>query len=309
MINTPNHILQRCKFCNANNPAVKYKLRSKLQVLMCASCGAHYTNQLDGILSGGATESIAGRSITQEEYCYIDTQLQSNLGRYTSKSRLVSKYTSPDHIRLLDVGAGGGLFLSLMRVSGATVFGIEPNPTRITFAHERYGLDLCSQTIEEPYWQDNYKAYFDVITMWDVIEHVDSPVQLLENAYNLLKPGGFLCIDTPARDGFYYRIGQATYSLTGGRFPTFLNAMYTDERCGHKQILATRQLADLLVNRGLQIVDMEKCHELSFPYKFYLKRLLKSQGVASVIEPFVAAFFFISRIKNKMLLVARKKKQ
>jgi 2-polyprenyl-6-hydroxyphenyl methylase/3-demethylubiquinone-9 3-methyltransferase len=219
----------------------------------------------------------------------------------------VAKYIDTRGMRILDVGAGGGLFLNLMRSRGANVFGIEPSSTRIKFAQQRYGLELSAYTVEHPYWQEGYRDYFDVVTIWDVIEHVNSPVDLLQNAGNLLRRDGFLFIDTPARDAFYYRVGQLTYFLTAGRWPSFLNLMYSNERYGHKQILSSHQLIRIVTDRCFQVIRLQKFHELSLPYSSYLGKIFKSQTMARAVEPLVAFFFFLARIKNKMLLVARKK--
>ncbi len=112
-----------------------------------------------------------------------------------------------------------------------------------------------------------------------MIEHVNYPFQTLQCAANVLKQGGFLLIDTPCRDSFYHHFGEFTYRLTGGRSPTFLNAMYSSHLFGHKQIFSTGEMKQLFEEAGLQVIDLHKFHELSFPYDFYLKKLLQVRGI------------------------------
>jgi 2-polyprenyl-6-hydroxyphenyl methylase/3-demethylubiquinone-9 3-methyltransferase len=143
--------------------------------------------------------------------------------------------------------------------------------------------------------------------LWDVIEHVNYPYEALSSAANVLKLGGYLLIDTPCRDSFYHRVGEITYKLTGGKYPTFLNAMYSSHLFGHKQIFSTTEMRELFEAIGMDIVEMKKFHELSFPYEFYLKKLIRSEALARLLLLFVRAFFRLFKIRNKMLVVGRKR--
>ncbi len=113
-------------------------------------------------------------------------------------------------------------------------------------------------------------------------------------------------IDTPCRDSFYHQVGEITYRLSGGRFPTFLNAMYSSHRFGHKQIFSTSEMKELFRSCGLEIVQLQKFHELSFPYEFYLRKLLHSEVLVKLSLPLVKAFFRMFKIRNKMLVIGRK---
>jgi 2-polyprenyl-6-hydroxyphenyl methylase/3-demethylubiquinone-9 3-methyltransferase len=139
-----------------------------------------------------------------------------------------------------------------------------------------------------------------------VIEHVNYPRQTLQCAANVLKPGGLLLIDTPCRDSFYHRFGEFTYKLTRGKYPTFLNAMYSSHLFGHKQIFSTSEMRTLFESVGLEVIDLHKFHELSFPYEFYLKKLFKSQLLVNLLLPLVQIFFKIFKIQNKMLVIGRR---
>jgi hypothetical protein len=97
-----------------------------------------------------------------------------------------------------------------------------------------------------------------------------------------------------------------TYRLSGGRFPTFLNAMYSSHLFGHKQIFSTLEMKALLESVGLEVIELHKFHELSFPYDFYLKKLLRSEMLVKLLLPIVKAFFRLVKIRNKMLVIGRK---
>jgi hypothetical protein len=61
-----------------------------------------------------------------------------------------------------------------------------------------------------------------------------------------------------------------------------------------------------LVSAG-EVVDLQKFHELSFPYIYYLRKLLKLDIFAKFVLPFVGLFLFVFPEKNKMLIIARKR--
>jgi 2-polyprenyl-3-methyl-5-hydroxy-6-metoxy-1,4-benzoquinol methylase len=97
--------------------------------------------------------------------------------------------------RLLDVGCATGNFLYEMKRSGRwQVEGVEPNPEAARYAKERFGLiihvgDLTTVNLPE-------KSY-DVITMWDVFEHLHEPMTNLKIIKRLLKPGGWFIFSIP----------------------------------------------------------------------------------------------------------------
>jgi 2-polyprenyl-3-methyl-5-hydroxy-6-metoxy-1,4-benzoquinol methylase len=266
--------------------------------------GYHFTDYLDPVEEISA--EIDASQLTAQESSYIETQLQANLNKFKDQADILAKYLSIPNANVLDIGCGGGLFLSLLKQRGAQVIGIELSDSRAQYAKIKYGLEIDKHPIESDFWQTGYAQHFDAVTLWDVIEHVNFPRQTLQSAANVLKPGGYLLIDTPCRDSFYHRFGEVTYKLTGGKYPTFLNAMYSSHIFGHKQIFSTREMRGLFESVGLEVIDLHKFHELSFPYQFYLKKLFKSQVLVNLLLPFVQIFFKIFKIQNKMLVIGRK---
>lgn len=279
-----------------------YKLKNA-NVFVSAE-GFHFIDHLDPVAD--IPPEINASELSDEVAAYIETQLQANAEKFINQAGIVAKHIPLPAARVLDIGCGGGLFLALLKERGAQVIGIEPSDSRAQYAKTKHGLEIHKRPIESAYWQQGYANYFDAVTLWDVIEHVNYPFRTLQSAVNVLKPGGWLLIDTPCRDGFYHRFGAFTYRVTGGRFPTFLNAMYSSHLFGHKQIFSTTEIRQLFESAGLEVTVLHTFHELSFPYEFYLKKLFKSQLLVNMLLPFVAVFFRIFKIQNKMLAVGRK---
>jgi 2-polyprenyl-6-hydroxyphenyl methylase/3-demethylubiquinone-9 3-methyltransferase len=279
-----------------------YKLRNAN--VYVSSDGFHFTDYLDPVEE--ISPEIDGTQLTNQESSYIETQLQANAQKFKHQVEVFKKHLPIENAKVLDIGCGGGLFLSLLKCEGASVIGIELSDSRAQYAATKHGLEIHKHPIESDFWQKGYANYFDAVTLWDVIEHVNFPFQTLQSAANVLKKGGLLLIDTPCRDSFYHQVGEITYRLSGGRFPTFLNAMYSSHLFGHKQIFSTQEMKDLFTSVGLNVVELQKFHELSFPYDFYLKKLLRSELLVSIFLPVVKVFFWLFKIRNKMLVIGRK---
>ena len=266
--------------------------------------GFHFIDYLDPVSE--ISPEIDASKLTKEESAYIETQLQANLEKFKNQTVIVRKYISLNNAKVLDIGCGGGLFLSMLKGEGAEVIGIELSDSRAQYAKTKHALELYKHPIESEFWQKSYANHFDAVTLWDVIEHVNYPFQTLQCAANVLKAGGLLLIDTPCRDSFYHQFGELTYRLSGGRFPTFLNAMYSSHLFGHKQIFSTTEMKKLFESVGLEVIELHKFHELSFPYDFYLRKLFKSESIVKILTPAAKAFFRLFKIRNKMLVIGRK---
>jgi 2-polyprenyl-6-hydroxyphenyl methylase/3-demethylubiquinone-9 3-methyltransferase len=286
----------------ARNARLRYRLKNAN--VYVSQGGYHFIRYLDPVEA--IQPEIDVSKLTDEESLYIETQLQANSQKFEHQMEILKKYLPLENAKVLDIGCGGGLFLSLLKQEGANVTGIELSDSRAHYAATKHGLEIYKHPIESDFWQKGYENYFDAATLWDVIEHVNAPLQTLQCAVNVLKKGGLLLIDTPCRDSFYHQVGALTYRLSGGRFPTFLNAMYSSHLFGHKQIFSTAEMKELFTSCGLEIVRLQKFHELSFPYEFYLRKLLLSEALVKLSLPVVRAFFWLFKIRNKMLVIGRK---
>lgn len=287
-----------------DHPAVHLRYKLKNANVYVFQGGYHFIDTLDPV--NEISPEIDASQWTREEFTYIETQLQANAQRFRHQVDVLKKHLPLPNAMVLDIGCGGGLFLSLLTQEGAQTIGIELSDSRAYYAATKHNLEIHKRPLESDFWQKGYREYFDAVTLWDVIEHVNYPFQTLQSAGNVLKKGGLLLIDTPCRDSFYHQVGEITYRLSGGRFPTFLNAMYSSHRFGHKQIFSTSEMKELFRSCGLEVIELQKFHELSFPYEFYLRKLLRSEVLIQLFLPLVKAFFRMFKIRNKMLVIGRK---
>jgi 2-polyprenyl-3-methyl-5-hydroxy-6-metoxy-1,4-benzoquinol methylase len=105
--------------------------------------------------------------------------------------------------RILDIGCGRGKFLSLMQESGWEVYGLEFNEETAWHARNVLGLDIRTGSIADVHFDG---AFFDVITLWHVLEHLPDPVLTMEECRRILKPGGLLVIAVPNFDSLQAHI-------------------------------------------------------------------------------------------------------
>jgi SAM-dependent methyltransferase len=82
-----------------------------------------------------------------------------------------------------------------MRATGVwDVHGVEINGEVAEFARRRYGIDIVPGTLEAVAYP---AAFFDAVTMWDVLEHLHDPSATLREIHRILKPGGILVVRVP----------------------------------------------------------------------------------------------------------------
>jgi 2-polyprenyl-3-methyl-5-hydroxy-6-metoxy-1,4-benzoquinol methylase len=99
--------------------------------------------------------------------------------------------------RLLDFGCGGGSYLRRMTVLGWSVAGVDVSPRVVQSVRAELGYDIHLGTLPHA---DLTPGSFDVVTMWQSLEHVHRPLAVLRAAFELLVPGGKLVVAVPDLD-------------------------------------------------------------------------------------------------------------
>jgi len=97
-------------------------------------------------------------------------------------------------MRTLDIGAGGGEWVYLMRRLGCEAFGIEPNLGYGSFAKDHYGVEVFLGMHQDATFEP---ASFDLLSLFQVLEHLADPVEDLRQLSRFLKPGGLFLIEVP----------------------------------------------------------------------------------------------------------------
>ncbi len=131
------------------------------------------------------------------EYNYIDERNTEKYSAYVWDARIknIKKFVKGGNF--LDVGSSFGGFLRRASLAGFTVFGAEVSKFSSEYANSN-GVTTFNGT----YIDNNYpESFFSVITLVEVIEHLESPSKVFERLYSQLTPGGLLLIQTANFEG------------------------------------------------------------------------------------------------------------
>ena len=166
-------------------------------VMSCGSCQLVYVTPRidDDELVARVYGPDYWRSPAARVRGYTDYVADHALYRRTFARRLrVLGRELPRVGRALDVGCATGAFLELLCERGYEVRGVEPSPQVGREAAARLGNErVFVGTLEEAGLEE---ASFDLITLWDVLEHLPRPLRTLKLARRLLAPGGRLVVET-----------------------------------------------------------------------------------------------------------------
>jgi SAM-dependent methyltransferase len=141
--------------------------------------------------------------------------------------------------RLLDVGCANGDFLVQARQRGWEVLGVDPSAARTQAIAA--GVPLVGTTLGDA---EVPERTLDVITFWDVLEHVTDPVEDLRSARRLLKLGGLVAATVPDA-------GNVVSSLSGRRWFGYRT---TGE---HLQFYSRRSLRKAMEQAGFRVIAQD----------------------------------------------------
>ena len=186
--------------------------------------------------------------------------------------------------KLLDVGCGIGYFLEIAIKRGWQVFGTEYTDEAIEICRKK-GISMHKGVLNA----ENYEEEsFDIITSFEVIEHINNPIPELKNFYKLLRKGGLVYLTTPNFN-----------SLLRYRLKSEYNVICYPE---HLSYYTPKTLKKVFLNTGFQKKKIETTG-------ISLTRLKTSKGSSN--EAFISKSSTDEKIRgtieaNKILQVIKK---
>lgn len=233
----------------------------------CGTCGLV---QVRAFPAAHELHEIYGEGYFQSENSaemgYTDYAADRDLIVRTAHRRLevIETLAGQGKGRLLDVGCAMGFFLVAAQRRGWEVAGVDISAHAANYARETLGLDARAGMLEDAGFEPKS---CDVLTMWDVIEHVPSPVDTLRTCAGLLAEGGLIALSTPD-------IGSRVAKFTG---PRWMGYKLAEE---HLYYFSRRTMALSLERAGFEILETRSTGK-DISLDFFAKRLALYAGPAS----------------------------
>jgi len=140
---------------------------------------------------------LYGSNGYREMYFSSSDRLRRRFGRCLKE---IAKYKTNG--KLLDVGCSYGFFLE-MAAGTWEAYGVESCEESADYARQQLGLNVSAGTLDSAKLPDRF---FDVITMWDVLEHQSSVKGMMQEVARILKDGGLLFIQCPNIDSLMAKL-------------------------------------------------------------------------------------------------------
>ena len=234
-----------CNLCGADDTVPVAEIDG-FHIVRCRQCGLVYVNpryredQLqqiyteayydhDGINNGLEFFGYDNYLDDEENIKITFAKRLSTIERYAHKGTL------------LDVGCATGFFLDLARSQGWEVLGSEVSEFSVRHAREKLGLDVRLGTLQQLQFEPES---FDVVTMWDVIEHVPDPLEELRTVWRILRRDGLLSIITPD-------VGSLVARLLGNRWEELRRVRE------HVYFFSRQTLTQALQRTGFEVLRTE----------------------------------------------------
>jgi len=193
-----------------------------------------------GFCGFGFRQNRSSAETLNQLYQEMDTTVyESELAGRTRTARshlsIVTEYLRRG--RILDVGCASGLFLRLAADGGLDVAGVETSHTLCSQARDRLAgrAELHCTSLENAQLSGRY----DALTLWDVLEHVPTPISFLRRCQGLVRPEGYVFLNVPDLDSL-----EAV--CFGRRWPLLLPE--------HLNYFNRRSLRQALERAGLKVV-------------------------------------------------------
>lgn len=183
-----------CKVCGYAEAHHKFNLTKKLEIFSCKNCQVLFMEpQLNDAEITELYSELYYKSWGISGDSENEVSKQMKIDTFLLRLQQIKKYVPAG--KVLDVGCATGFFLEAARGLGYAPYGIELSEYSSNIARRKFGNDVVfNGKLEDSKFTP---GFFDVITMFDLIEHVRTPSDVLADASRLLKPNGIIMITTP----------------------------------------------------------------------------------------------------------------
>jgi 2-polyprenyl-3-methyl-5-hydroxy-6-metoxy-1,4-benzoquinol methylase len=243
-----------CCVCGQDNYTPLYKpAKSPGPVVRCNACGFVYVTPIEQdkaliqkgpVLDGRPEYLLESADVSQIEGSWEQPIIESymreaNARKENSREALTHiQALNPNRGKILDYGCFAGLFLSVAKEQGWDCYGLEPLVMPSIYARGNFGVNVVNNTLEG----DTFPAdMFDVITAFQVFEHIIDPVGELSKLKGFLKSGGLMMIEVPNIDTLGVRLLQSNHRH------------FVED---HVSFFSGKTLSQLLEDQGFEVCEV-----------------------------------------------------
>ena len=233
------------------------------RVVECTNCGLIYTSPrlkdelIHQLYEDGADEDF----ITQDDLRVITSH------RNIKQLIKMGNFSNKSHNKILDVGCGSGTFLRACRENGFSGEGVEPSKWLSNYCAKEHELNVYQGTLGENLEKLGNK--YDLVSMWDVIEHLSYPSEELNMINKILNDDGFLILNIPD-------VKSSVARLMGRKWPFYLSV--------HLLYFSKKTIRNLLKRCGFEIVSYQK-HWQSLKLGYVFKKATGILPFLKILSP------------------------
>jgi 2-polyprenyl-3-methyl-5-hydroxy-6-metoxy-1,4-benzoquinol methylase len=240
-----------CPVCEQDNYDYRFRpSRSSGPIVQCKECGFVYVNPIETsksliqegpVLGGRPTRLLESSNPDDIEGSWEQPIIEEYIGELSAKQ--LNAQEALTHINdlartrgaLLDIGCFCGVFLSVAARQEWDCYGLEPLVMPAIYARGHFGLRVTTDTLRDSTYP---LEFFDIVTAFQVFEHLVDPAGEVARIRRILKPGGLVVIEVP-------NIDTAMVRLLGPRHRHFVE--------DHVSFFSASTLSRLLKRMGFHV--------------------------------------------------------
>ncbi|MDM7202985.1 MAG: methyltransferase domain-containing protein [Thermodesulfobacteriaceae bacterium] len=195
---------ERCILCDFKGNIPLFEVINSARIFECPSCGLQFTYPMramdyDKAYQKDHEDLLNFTAIPYESFLKVEEDEKREIEKWERLPRfnvLLPILPLLPKGKLFDIGCSTGFFMLIARKLGFEVYGMEASEKAIEIGVKKFGLKIAKAlTFDE--LPSEYKGPYDIVTAFEVLEHVEDPLKFLKDIYGLLKERGVLLLSCP----------------------------------------------------------------------------------------------------------------
>lgn len=241
----------KCCICNNTNPSdfkVLYT-KEKFSVIECNKCSftfipPYFRKQIS--YENYKDENVANAVRNGNNWVKIE--------RHKLRYQLIKKYKPKGS--LFDLGAGWGHFMLTGQMLGYDVYGIEISEQPYLYSKN----DLKLPVDHTDFFEMSEDRKFDIVTMWDVLEHIDKADDVIAKCAKITNPDGIIVIQVPQIDSYFAKKHKDSWKMMG---------------LDHVNYFGKKTITQLLEKHGYKVETIKSSFEIKLFIMYTILPLIK----------------------------------